>query len=448
MKKLLSLTVALLAAGAVNAADLSTIYNQAVANDAEIAAARATREANEYGKNMARGALLPQASVSYTYEKTDNEIDTKGAMANGQPIGTIKSKYDTKTLQLQASQVLFDLNAWYNYKTASSGDEAADLQLQLAEQQLLLRTAQAYFNVLRAQDNLATAQAQEKAIKRALEQTKQRFEVGLIAVTDVHEAQAVYDLAYVNLLGTEAALDISYEALEQLTGEHFEKVAPLQEDVVMEVPAPANVDDWVESGLDKYVGIKLAEASKDSVRMQRNAARSQHAPTIKLYGSYVDTEMYQPSLNPDGTLPVDGTTWGIQASMPLLAGGSLYSQSKKAAKEYAAAEFNTEAQRREAKQSIRSLFRQVQTDVLNVKARKQSITSAQSALEATETGYQVGTRNIVEVLNAQGNLYSAQRDYHNARYDYILNLMNLKFFAGTLNDADITALNAWLTPEA
>lgn len=442
MKKLLSLTVALLAAGAVNAADLSTIYSQAVANDAEIAAARATREADGYGLTMARGALLPQASVSYTYEKYDSELEAGGNF------GTIKSKYDTKTLQVQASQVLFDLNAWYTYQTASSGDTAADLQLQFAEQQLLLRTTQAYFNVLRAQDNLATAQAQEKAVKRSLEQTKQRFEVGLIAITDVHEAQAVYDLAYVNLLGAESGLDISYEALEQLTGERFDKVASLQESVVMEVPAPANVGDWVDSGLDKYVGIQLAQAGQDSVRMQRNAARSQHAPTVKLIAAYSDSEMYNPSLNPDGTLPTEGTMWGIQASMPLLAGGSLYGQSKKAAKNYAAAEYQTEAQRRLAKQSIRSLFRQVQTDTLNIKARKQSITSAQSALEATETGYQVGTRNIVEVLNAQGNLYSTQRDYHNARYDYILNLMNLKFYAGTLNEADIQALNAWLVPEA
>ena len=442
MKKLLSLTVALFAASAVSAADLSTIYSQAVANDAEIAAARATREADGYSLTMARGALLPQASVSYGYEKIDNEIQT------GNPqYGTIESKYDTKTLQLQASQVLFDLNAWYSYQAASSGDQAADLQLQLAEQQLILRTAQAYFNVLRAQDNLATAQAQELAVKRSLEQTKQRFEVGLIAITDVHEAQAVYDMAYVSLLSTEAALDISYEALEQLTGESFDKVAPLQAEVEMELPAPANVGEWVDTGLEKYVGVLLAEAGKDSVRMQRNAARSAHAPTIKLYGAYTDTEMYQPSISRDSTLPSEGTAWGIQATMPLLAGGSLYGQSKKAAQEYAASEYNAEAQRRFAKQSIRSLYRQVQTDVLNIKARKQSITSAQSALEATETGYRVGTRNIVEVLNAQGNLYSAQRDYYNARYDYIINLMNLKFYAGTLNDADIQALNTWLLPE-
>ena len=437
MKKMLYMTVALLAAGAVNAADLSTIYRQAVANDAEIAAARATRDAEGYSKNMARGALLPQASISYTYENVDRDLDTKG------PQGKIKSDYDTKTLQIQASQVLFDLNAWYSYKSASTGDKAADLQLQLAEQQLILRTAQAYFDVLRAQDNLATAQAQEKAVKRSLEQTKQRFEVGLIAVTDVHESQAVYDLAYVDLLGAEAALDISYEAIEQLTGETFSNVSALQSDVKMEMPAPANVGEWVSSGLDRYVGILLAEAGAEVTLAQRNAARSSHAPTITLYGSYMDSEVYQPSMSRD-TLPTDGTTWGIQATMPLLAGGSLYSQSKKAAKDYAAAEFQTEAQRRSAKQNIRSLYRQVQTDVLNVKARKQSIRSAQSALEATETGYQVGTRNIVEVLNAQGNLYSSQRDYANARYDFILNLLNLKFYAGILGDTDIDALNAWL----
>lgn len=437
MKKLLSLTIALLTAGAANAADLTTIYQQALANDAEIAAARATRDADGYNLTMARGALLPQANVSYNISKYDMEIDAPGSK--------ISTDYDTKTLQLQASQTLFNLNSWYTYKAASTSDDAAELQLHLAEQQLVLRTAQAYFNVLRAQDNLATAQAQEKAVKRSLEQTKQRFDVGLIAVTDVHESQAVYDLAYVNLLGMEAALDISYEALEQLTGQHFDRVAPLQADVAMEMPAPEKAEDWVQSGLDKYVGVLLAEAGLDAQRLQRNAARSNHLPKVELTAAYQDGDQYQFTLG--GTVPAQTTVIGVQISMPLLAGGSLYGQSKKAAKNYAAAEFQAESQRRAAKQSIRSLFRQVQTDSLNVKARKQSITSAESALEATETGYKVGTRNIVEVLNAQGNLYSAQRDYANARYDYILNLLNLKFYAGTLNEGDITALNAWLAPE-
>src|SRR5690606_16989060 len=145
-------------------------------NDAEIAAARATREANGYNMTIARGALLPQASLNYSINQYDSELEA--------PAGTLKADYDTNTLQLQASMTLFNLNSWYNYQAAVTGDNAAGLELQLAEQQLLLRTAQAYFNVLRAQDNLSTAQAEEKAVKRSLEQTKQRFDVGLIAITD------------------------------------------------------------------------------------------------------------------------------------------------------------------------------------------------------------------------------------------------------------------------
>ena len=445
MNKLLSLTTALLASASLQAADLSTIYQQAASNDAEIAAARATREANSYNVTIARGALLPQAQLSYGITKYDTESVSIDLTAGGYK--DYEKDYDLKALQVQASQTLFNLNSWYNYQAAVTGDSAAGLELQLAEQQLLLRTAQAYFNVLRAQDNLSTAQAEEKAVKRSLEQTKQRFDVGLIAITDVHEAQAAYDLSYVNLLGQEAALDISYEALEQLTGQRFDRVVPLKAEVPMELPEPANADDWVQSGLSKYAGVLLAEAGKDSVRLQRNAARSNHLPTVQLTAAYSDAEQ-APFASYTEPTSSEAIAVGVQLTVPLLAGGSLYGQSKQAALNFAAADYQLEKQRRDVRQNIRSLFRQVQTDTLNIKARKQAITSAQSAVEATETGYRVGTRNIVEVLDAQKNLYRAQRDYANARYDYILNLLNLKFFAGTLNEADLQALNGWLAKGA
>ena len=437
MKKLLTLSVAILASSLTSAADLSTIYQQAASNDAEIAAARATREASGYGVGAARGALLPNANLSYSINNIDvenSEITSPGASKD--------KDYTQETFEVSASQTLFNLNSWYTYQAASAGDDAAARQLQLAEQQLLTRTAKAYFDVLRAQDNLSAAQAEEKAVKRSLEQTKQRFDVGLIAITDVHEAQAGYDLSYVNLLGQEASLDISYEALEQLTGQRFDNVSPLRAEVAMEMPEPVTVDAWVESGLAKYAGLRLAEANKNSVRLQRNATRSNHLPKVDLVARY--TEGSQPFFNNDSVYNQTTKVIGVQVSVPLLAGGSLYSQSKQAAKQYAAAEYNLESERRSTKQNIRSLFRKVKTDVLNIKARKQAIVSAESALEATQTGYKVGTRNIVEVLNAQRNLFQAQRDYANARYDYIANLLNLKFYAGTLNENDITVLNGWL----
>ena len=441
MKKILSLTTALLASGVASAADLSTIYEQAASNDAEIAAARATREADAYNVTIARGALLPQAQVSYNH--TEISADLSGAQTPGGASVDTDSDYDRDVLQLSASQTLFNLNSWYTYQAARTGDEASELTLQMSEQQLLLRTAQAYFDVLRAKDNLSTAQAEEQAVKRSLEQTKQRFDVGLIAITEVHEAQATYDLTYVNLLGMESSLDISYEALEQLTGQRFDQVDPLRDEVPMEMPEPADASARVDSGMDKYAGLLLAEANKDAVRLQRNATRSNHLPTVTLSGAYMDGDQQSMDANGD---PYDGsiTQVGIEVSMPLLAGGSLYGQSKQAALNYAAADYQLEQQRRALKQNIRSLFRQVKTDVLNIKARKQAIKSAESALEAAETGYRVGTRNIVEVLDAKRNVFSAQRDYANARYDYIINLMNLKFYAGTLNEGDIQLLNSWL----
>ncbi|KZZ45275.1 hypothetical protein A3759_20165, partial [Thalassolituus sp. HI0120] len=391
MKKLLTLSVAILASSLTNAADLSTIYQQAASNDAEIAAARATREASDYGVGAARGALLPNANLSYSINNIDvenSEITSPGASKD--------KDYTQETFEVSASQTLFNLNSWYTYQAASAGDDAAARQLQLAEQQLLTRTAKAYFDVLRAQDNLSAAQAEEKAVKRSLEQTKQRFDVGLIAITDVHEAQAGYDLSYVNLLGQEASLDISYEALEQLTGQRFDNVSPLRAEVAMEMPEPVTVDAWVESGLAKYAGLRLAEANKNSVRLQRNATRSNHLPKVDLVARY--TEGSQPFFNNDSVYNQTTKVIGVQVSVPLLAGGSLYSQSKQAAKQYAAAEYNLESERRSTKHNIRSLFRKVKTDVLNIKARKQAIVSAESALEATQTGYKVGTRNIVEVL--------------------------------------------------
>lgn len=447
MKKLLSITIALLTAGGVSAADLTTIYQEAVANDTEIAAARATRDADGYDLMIARSALLPQASVSYNITRYDTTSDTIGAGSGGAlTIGEMDKEYTLKGLQVQASQTLFNLNSWYNYKAASTGDESAELELHLAKQQLLLRTADAYFNVLRAQDNLAAARAEEKAVKRSLEQTKQRYEVGLIAITDVHEAQAAYDLSYAYLLGQEAALDISYEMLEQLTGQRYDDLALLKDEVAMEQPEN-DVQQWVDSGLEKYVGVLLAEAGKDAVLMQRNAARSNHAPTATLFASYSDAEQAPFGASTD-PMNSEAKVIGVEFSMPLLTGGANYGRTKQAAQKFAAIELQAEKQRRDVKRNVRSLYRQVQTDSLNVRARKQSMLSAESALEATETGYRVGTRNIVEVLNAQKNLYGAQRDYANARYDYIINLLNLKFYAGTLNEGDLALLNEWLKPEA
>ena len=447
MKKLLPALLVMTASGA-NATDLSTIYEQAASNDAQIAAARATREANGYNVAIARGAILPQAQASYstTKYKADGEsasvvefINTGSATPR-----SYDSEYTGQQFQITASQTLFNLNSWYTYQAARSADSGYAAQLQLSEQELLLRTAQAYFDVLRAAENLATAEAEEKAVKRSLEQTQQRYEVGLIAITDVQEAQATYDLTNVNLLTMQANLDVSYEALEALTGQRYDDISPLKSDVIMAMPVPAAVSEWVDSGLNKYAGIVMAQSAKESARLQRNATRANHLPTVSLQASYTLGDS-APSYT---SYPTDANsrTIGLNISVPLLAGGSMYAQSMQSASNLAVADYQLESQRRTVKQNVRSLYRQLQTAVQNIDARRQSITSAETALKATQTGYEVGTRNIVEVLDAQRQLFSAQSLYANARFDYIINLLNLKFYAGTLNENDIMVLNSWLQP--
>lgn len=430
MKKLFVLTSVLstaLLAGNVSAADLNEIYQLSLTNDAELAAAKAKRDSGNYQVGLARAALLPQVTLGASKVSSETETDA----------GT--SDFDTLSYNATISQTLFNLNSWYNYQAASAGGDASDLEYALSEQQLILRSAEAYFNVLRAKENLDTAQAEEKSVKRQLEQTQQRFEVGLIAITEVHEAEASYDLSYANLIGQEAALDISYEALEQITGQRFENLAHLKADVEFSAPEKA-VNEWVDAGLGKYAGIKLAQESVNAAEYTRKAGWSNYAPQINAQWSYEDGEKYIVNSVQDATT----TTLAISATIPLFAGGSNYAKAKQAAAESTQASANLDLQRRTVKNNIRSLYRKVQTDVLTVKARKRATVSSQSALEATETGYQVGTRNIVEVLNAQRNLFGAQRDYANARYDYIIDLLNLKFFAGSLSETDIQALNAWL----
>ncbi len=434
MKKLLTLTSAIFAANAM-AADLNDIYQSSVANDAEFAAAKAQRDAGDYQVDLARAALLPQVSVGITKVQTDVETETSSFVTD--------DSYTINTTNVNAtvSQTLFNLNSWYLYQAAAAGGDASNLQYALSEQQLVVRSAEAYFNVLRAQENLETAQAEEKAVKRQLEQTQQRFEVGLIAITEVHEAEASYDLAYANLIGQEAAMDISFEALEQLTGQRFTELSRLKEDIDYVLPKKP-VSEWVNEGMTMYAGIQIAKEGVNAAQYSHKAGWSNYAPEVNAQFQYTDGD--QAGLG-GATTDTTSTSLILSASIPLFAGGSNYAKAKQAAAQSTEASANLDLQQRSVKSNIRSLYRKVQTDVLTIKARKRATISSRSALEATETGYQVGTRNIVEVLNAQRNLFSAQRDYANARYDYILDILNLKFYAGSLGEPDIQQLNVWLT---
>jgi len=428
MKKL---AIALFALGATvtsQAADLKKVFEQALANDPQLAAELAVANANGESRGLAGQAIMPTVSFSADIGTTTiDETDTE---------------FDTTSYTLQATQPLIAPQSWYSYGAASAQADSAELELAKAQQSLVVRISEAYFNVLRANAGLASAKAQEAAVKRQLEQTQQRFKVGLIAITDVHEAQAVYDGATVELIAAESQLDIAYEALALLTGERYDRIDPLKEAIPLTGPIPADRKAWEQKALGQNLDVLIAEKSQLAAQRNHKSKISGHLPTVNLVGQYSSNDSPSSS-NPTGSERTS-TYVGVNVSLPIFSGGATWAGQKQAYYQRQAAEKSLEAAQRGATLNIRTLYRQLEADVARIKARKQAITSAKSAMEATQTGYEVGTRNIVEVLQAQLSVFSAQRDYEYARYDYVIDLLKFRQAAGELSMADIDEVNAWL----
>ncbi|MFY0640012.1 MAG: TolC family outer membrane protein [Bermanella sp.] len=431
MKKL---ALALFTIGATvtsQAADLKNVFEQALANDPQLAAEVALADANGQSAGLARQAVLPTVTL-------EADIGTTSVDA----YSTVPSTdFDNTTYYLQATQPILAPENWYSYGAASAATDSAEIERRKAEQSLVVRISEAYFNVLRANATLASAKAQEAAVKRQLEQTQQRFKVGLIAITEVHEAQAIYDGATVELIAAESQLDISYEALALLTGERYDRINPLKEEIPLTGPIPADRTLWEQKALGQNLDVLIAEKSQLSAERNHKSKISGHLPTVNLVGRYTVAD--NEASNTTGE-EVTSTYVGVNVSMPIFAGGATWAGQKQAYYQRQAAEKSYEAAQRSATLNIRSLYRQLEADVARIKARKQATTSARSAMEATQTGYEVGTRNIVEVLQAQLSVFSAQRDYAYARYDYVIDLLKFRQAAGELSVADIDELNAWL----
>jgi outer membrane protein len=416
---------------------LNDIYESALLNDPVLRAARASFNAERETKNIARGALLPQLAISGDY--TESEI-------NDNPPSVITGLIDTNTptYGVSLSHAFFDMPSWSSFKSGKALSDSAQAQFAADQQSLIIRVSEAYFNVLRAYDNLQTRSAEQRAIQRQLEQTRERFEVGLLPVTDVHEAQAVFDDAAVNSLEARGALNIAFEGLQVLTGQDHEALAGLTDTFMATNPEPLSNQEWVDFAIGNNFQLKVAELGKDAAYNSAKAAASARLPKITGRASYYESDM-------DGTRytnPIetqqDGHSFVVSVTMPIWMGGSVDAKRRQAKQLSIASKEGYAATKRNIIQASRSLHQLVLTNTARVKARKQSITSADSALQATQAGYEVGTRNIVDVLVAQRSVYQARRNYANARYDYILSMMRLKEVAGQLAPDDIYQLNGWL----
>ena len=437
--------------------DLVSILQLALENDPTLRQAEANYRENREGMIQTRASLLPSIGLGgstsrLTSGPTDSVYVDVPEPISGQSIRTrvaedhsFRPGLNNHGWGMNLTQSVLNLANWYSFQSAKARDKAAAVNLAAQEQDLIMRVATAYFDVLRAIDTLETNAQEEEAALRSLEQTRQREEVGLVAITDVFDSQAAYDLAQNTTILQQDILQSRYEALAAITGQPHPSIEVLREDFpILEVDG--SLDDWENEAENSSLAIAAAEYNLEASRKNLKARKSDHLPTIDFSSGWnhnVTAPIVSQGIQIGGGA-FDRTSLALSLSIPIYSGGAISSRKRAAEYNVISAQESLNLTERQLTQNIRNAYRRVNTDVLVIAQRQQSITSAQSALDATELGAEVGTRNIVEVLRARENLYRALRQYADARYSYVLDSLILRQVAGILTPQDIIDLNEWL----
>jgi len=447
---------------AASAANLIEVYQRALQNDPQIREAEANRLASRESKPQALAALLPQLSATGAYTKASGDssvsrVQQVDVTNPNSPFVTrqsfVTSDTGNRQYQITLRQTLFRWDQWETLKRADEEVAQAEADYQAAQQDLISRTSQRYFDVLAAQDTVDAAQATLEAFTRQLEQADKRFEVGLIAITDVQEARAAHDQAVADVIASKRSLATSQELLRELTGERFDVLSTPVADMPLQTPAPENEDEWVAKAQEQNLRVISARLAADIAKQDVRVARTGHYPTIDLVGTRSDSDTFG-----DGTIrtgagsplnnPPDGTqkndSIGIQVTVPIFSGGATQSRVRQRVYLQRAARERLERAHRETERATRDAYLGVISEISRVKALKQALESSRTAIQATEAGFEVGTRTTVDVLDARRQLFTAQTNYSRSRYDYIINLLNLQLAAGTLDEKDLEDINSFL----
>ena len=411
--------------------DLVTVYQLALEADPQYQAAIEAHNAALEVIPQSRAALLP--NIAITGDVSRNRFD---------PRKSGDTTYSTnQTYSVGLRQPLYQRERWLQLEQADNRVVQADATLLAAQQDLLLRVATRYFLVLGAQDNLAFVEADKDAIARTLDQAKQRFDVGLAAITDTLEAQARYDIAVSDAINADRLLDDTREALRELTGEL--PVAPevLKAEIPLLAPEPVDQDTWVSAAVEQNPLMLAARAATAVAKQEIQVQNSGHYPTVDMVAdySYRDTEF-------GGFTPLErnDSAIGVQLNLPLYQGGLVSSQTRQSRYQYNEAREEQLKQLRATERQTRDNYRGVISGISKVEALQHAVLSNEKAVEAAETGFEVGTRAIVDVLDAQRELLRARRDYARSRYDYLLDTLRLKQAAGILHETDLIQMNQWL----
>lgn len=436
------------AATSASAADLGAVYQRALVNDPLIREAEANRRAARESKPQALAALLPQVNASGRYDEEETEFDGAFVSPGGIFSQVEDSDGDTTAWQLQLRQSVFRWQNWAAFRRADAESAQAEADYRAAQQDLILRTSEAYFNVLAAQDALESAQAAHDAIGRQLEQSEKRFEVGLIAVTDVQEAKAAFDSATATLILAKRTLATTGERLRELTGDTFDELSKPGEAMPLTAPSPANPEDWVRLAMDQNARLIASRLAADVTRHNVSSERGGHFPSLDLVVTRSDSEenaAITGTQTGDIVNQFEGTTISLQMTVPIFSSGATTSRVRQAEFRHIAARERLERTARETERATRDAYLGVNSEMARVQSLKQAVESARTALQATEAGYEVGTRTSVDVLDARRRLFEAETNYSRSRYDYLLNVLRLRLAAGTLDAQGLGEINTLLT---
>jgi outer membrane protein len=474
MKRLLIVIALCLSAIPAPAADLMAVYQRALQNDPQLREAEATRLAALEAKPQALSALLPQLTGNGLISKerdTGSQNTTQSVSlppcgpqvpppcsSSSTPTTIFETfpfdgKVDTTTHRytVDLKQNLFSWGNWEALKRADSQVAQAEADYQAAQQDLMERVAQRYFDVLGAQDDLEAQQVALTSVSRQLEQAEARYKIGLIAVTDVEEARASHDSTAAAVIAAKRALASTLELLREIIGDPFDSLARPLEPFEMTNPDPISEDRWVDMALKQNLSLVSSRLAADIARENVSVARGGHGPSLDLVGSAGKLNTNGVDTFTDGS-PAGGTTLdqnqksiGLQLTFPIYSGGLVSSQVRQAVYQHRAAKERLERVARQTEHDARDAYLGVLSEISRVKALRRAVESNMTALRATESGYEAGTRTAVDVLQSRQQWVQAQTDYSRSRYDYMINVIKLQQAAGILSEQSLQRINALLT---
>ncbi|MGH8224484.1 MAG: TolC family outer membrane protein [Woeseiaceae bacterium] len=441
-------------AGSARGASLLEVYQQALQSDPLIHEADARRLAASEVAPQARGQLFPQLNATASFATSDASGDQ---LIFDESVGAVsvpfEAERDSTSWDVGLRQTLFRWDQVVGLKQAGKVVLRAEADYEAAQQDLMVRVAQRYFAVLAAEDVLTSIHADRLAIARQLEQARQRFEVGLIAITDVQESQAAYDQAVAREIGAKRSLATAREFLREITGEYVIELAAPAERFPLVSPNPADEQSWIDLAMQQNLSVISSRLSERVARDEIAFRRTGHYPTLELVASRRSSDSTGETIFELTTgaelFPTDDNSVtdsiGLQFTLPIFSGGQTSSRVREAVYLHRAAREQLQRVVRETERQTRDAYLGVLAEISRVKALDQAVESSRTALEATEAGFEVGTRTIVDVLNSQFALYNAITNYYQSRYDYIGNVLQLKQAAGALQVQDLEDIDRHLT---